>query len=136
MITASTKYLGQLRTENIHTRSGQTIITDAPVDNQGKGEAFSPTDLCALSLTNCILTTMGIYAQNHGINITGSSAETTKHMANDPRRISKIEVVINIKLVENDNTHAKQALENIVKSCPVSRSLHPDIIQDVTINYI
>lgn len=136
MNTATTTYLGQLRTENTHTRSGQVIITDAPVDNQGRGEAFSPTDLCALSLANCILTTMGIYAQNHGLNIDGSTADTTKHMANDPRRIVKIEIHLKIKLNETDNGHAKEALEKIISTCPVARSLHPDIEKAVTLEYV
>ena len=89
MIGFETLYLGDLRTQNTHLQSGNSIITDAPTDNQGKGEAFSPTDLCALSLANCIITTMGIYAQNHGYHIEGTQAHTTKHMASDPRRHSR-----------------------------------------------
>jgi uncharacterized OsmC-like protein len=130
-----TIYTGELRTQNTHLQSGNSIITDAPTDNQGKGEAFSPTDLCALSLANCIITTMGIYAQNHGYHIEGTKALTTKHMANDPRRISKIEIALTIHLKESDNEHAKEGLLRIVKSCPVARSLHPDIHQDVTVDF-
>ena len=130
-----TIYTGELRTQNTHLQSGNSIITDAPTDNQGKGEAFSPTDLCALSLANCIITTMGIYAQNHGYHIEGTKAFTTKHMANDPRRISRIEIALTIYLKESDDEHAKEGLLRIVKSCPVARSLHPDIHQDVTVHF-
>lgn len=131
-----TIYTGGLRTENTHLQSGNTIITDAPTDNQGRGEAFSPTDLCALSLANCIITTMGIYAQNHGLNIDGTTAHTIKHMASDPRRIIRIEVDLQIKLEQKDDSHAREALLRIVKTCPVARSLHPDIEQDVTVSFI
>lgn len=130
-----TKYLGELRTENTHLHSGNVIITDAPTDNQGKGQAFSPTDLCALSLTNCIITTMGIYCQNHGYHLDGAKARTFKHMANDPRRIVRIEVLMEIDLREKDDEHAREGVSRIVKACPVSRSLHPDIIQDVTLTF-
>jgi uncharacterized OsmC-like protein len=132
----STLYTGQLRTENTHLQSGTKILTDAPTDNQGQGEAFSPTDLCALSLTNCIVTTMGIYAQNHGYHIEGTEAHTVKHMGSDPRRIARIEVDIKIKLAETHDEHAREGLLRIVKTCPVARSLHPDIIQDVRVEFI
>lgn len=131
-----TLYVGGLRTENTHLQSGTKIITDAPTDNQGKGEAFSPTDLCALSLANCIITTMGIYAQNHGYHIEGTHAHTVKHMASDPRRIARIEIKLSIKLQEISDEHAKEGLLRIVKTCPVARSLHPDIDQDVTVEFI
>lgn len=131
-----TIYSGGLRTENTHLQSGNTIITDAPTDNQGRGEAFSPTDLCALSLANCIITTMGIYAQNHGLNIDGTTAHTIKHMASDPRRIIRIEVDLQIRLEQKDDSHAREALLRIVKTCPVARSLHPDIDQDVKVSFV
>ncbi|MEY4003569.1 MAG: hypothetical protein RIT07_1611 [Bacteroidota bacterium] len=131
-----TVYVGDLRTQNTHLQSGNSIITDAPSDNQGKGEAFSPTDLCALSLANCIITTMGIYAQNHGYHIEGTKAHTLKHMVNDPRRIARIEIKIQVSLLENKDEHAKVGLLRIVKTCPVARSLHPDIIQDVTVEFV
>lgn len=131
-----TIYTGELRTENTHLQSGNSIITDAPTDNQGKGQAFSPTDLCALSLTNCIITTMGIYAQNHGYHIEGTTAHTIKHMASDPRRIIRIEVNLEIHLKEKDDEHAKEGLLRIVKTCPVARSLHPDIDQDVKVSFV
>lgn len=131
----NTLYTGGLRTENTHLQSGSTIITDAPTDNQGRGEAFSPTDLCALSLANCIITTMGIYAQNQGYHIEGTRAHTVKHMANDPRRIARIEIQLTIVLKEFDDEHAREGLLRIVKTCPVARSLHPDIEQDVTVAF-
>lgn len=131
-----TIYLGELRTENTHLQSGTKIITDAPTDNQGKGQAFSPTDLCALSLTNCIITTMGIYCQNNGYHLNGAKAKTFKHMANDPRRIVKIEVHMQIDLGERGDNHIKEGVTRIVKTCPVSRSLHPDIVQDVNLEFV
>ena len=136
MIGFETLYLGDLRTQNTHLQSGNSIITDAPTDNQGKGEAFSPTDLCALSLANCIITTMGIYAQNHGYHIEGTQAHTTKHMASDPRRIVRIEIKLHIQLQEKHDEHAKEGLLRIVKTCPVARSLHPDILQDVSVEFV
>jgi uncharacterized OsmC-like protein len=136
MASFKTIYQGELRTENTHVQSGTVILTDAPTDNQGKGEAFSPTDLCALSLTNCILTTIGIYCQNHGYHLDGATAETTKHMANDPRRIVRIEVQMELQLREKDDAHAREGVLRIVKACPVSRSLHPEIEQDVTVKFV
>ncbi len=94
MKTSEVLYTGDLRTQTTHVRSGQTFITDAPVDNQGKGEAFSPTDLAATSLACCMITTMGIAAKTHGINMIGTRAEVLKIMASDPRRIASIEVDI------------------------------------------
>lgn len=135
MPTATIEYLGNLRTRNIHLSSGTEINTDAPVDNQGKGETFSPTDLCALSLGNCIITTMGIYAQNHQLHIEGTHATITKHMANDPRRIIQISIDLIVKLREIQDEKAKIALERIVHACPVARSLHPDIKQDVKLSF-
>lgn len=136
MATASTHYLGKLRCSNIHLQSGTEIFTDAPTDNQGMGSSFSPTDLCALSLTTCIITTMGIYAQDKDFQILEVEAETTKHMASDPRRISKIQAHIQIKLNADAPDKAKQSLERIVHLCPVARSLHPDIVQDVHVTFL
>ncbi len=129
-MTSTIKYLGQLRTECVHLRSGQTIITDAPIDNNGKGEAFSPTDLTATSLGTCMVTIMGISAQNHNIDIDGTSLEITKHMASDPRRISQIDITI---ILPHNEYTAKELklLEAAAKTCPVALSLHPDIVQNV-----
>ena len=136
MATATTKYLGKLRCSNLHLQSGTEIFTDAPTDNQGMGSAFSPTDLCALSLTTCIITTMGIYAQLKGFDILRIEADTSKHMGIDPRRIEKISALIQIQLSEDATDRQKEGLQRITHICPVSRSLHPDLIQDVVLKFI
>lgn len=129
-MTSKIIYNGDLRTECTHIRSGQTIITDAPVDNNGKGEAFSPTDLAATSLGSCMITIMGISARNHEIDIDGATLEVTKHMASDPRRISGID----IKVYMPDKPYSKKEktiLEKAGRTCPVAFSLHPDIVQNI-----
>ncbi len=136
MANFSTKYLGNLRCENTHIQSGTIIHTDAPTDNLGKGEAFSPTDLCALSLTTCIMTTMGIYAQLKEIEVLSISADTNKIMGTEPRRIARIEATIRIQLGQNGTDRQREGLERVVRSCPVSKSLHPEIEQDVKIEWI
>lgn len=128
MKTAEVIYLGNLRTEATHIRSGESIFTDAPVDNKGKGEAFSPTDLTATSLATCMITTMAIAAKSHEITLEEVSAEVLKIMANDPRRIEAIE--IDLYLPNIDYTDKEKAiLEKAALTCPVSRSLHPDLKQ-------
>jgi uncharacterized OsmC-like protein len=112
------------------------IHTDAPTDNLGKGEAFSPTDLCALSLTTCIITTMGIYAQLKEFEIELIEAETSKIMQSNPRKIAKIQAVIRIKLGSNCTERNKEGLRRVVHTCPVSKSLHPDIEQDVQLVWL
>lgn len=136
MANFSTKYLGNLRCENTHIQSGTIIHTDAPTDNLGKGEAFSPTDLCALSLTTCIITTMGIYAQLKEIEVLSISADTNKIMGTEPRRIARIEAIIRIQLGPNGTNRQREGLERVIRSCPVSKSLHPEIEQDVNIEWI
>jgi uncharacterized OsmC-like protein len=131
-----TTYLGELRCENLHEQSGTKILTDAPTDNQGKGSAFSPTDLCALSLTTCIITTMGIYAQLKEFSISSISADTYKIMQSNPRMISKIKIDLRIELGADATDRNQEGLSRIVNSCPVSKSLHPDIEQDVTIEFV
>ncbi len=131
MAQFTTHYLGTLRCENIHNQSNTIIHTDAPTDNQGQGLAFSPTDLCALSLTTCIITTMGIYANMKNIEIVSIAAETNKIMASEPRRIAKIEATIRIKVGDSATDRDKEGLQRIIKSCPVSKSLHPDIEQNI-----
>lgn len=134
MITAKTKYIGDLRTEAVHVRSGNKIITDAPVDNQGKGEAFSPTDLVATALGSCMMTIVGIAAQTHGFSIDGAEWEITKIMASDPRRIS--EVKIDITFPPNQySDKQKKFIENSALTCPVAQSLHPDLKQDIHFYY-
>ena len=136
MAQFTTHYLGNLRCENAHNQSNTIIHTDAPTDNQGQGMAFSPTDLCALSLTTCIITTMGIYANMKNIEIVSIEADTNKIMASDPRRIAKIEAIIKIKIGEQSSDRDKEGLERIVRTCPVSRSLHPDIEQNIELLWV
>ncbi|MBL7891486.1 MAG: OsmC family protein [Bacteroidia bacterium] len=132
MQTSVIKYLGNLRTEAIHSQSGKQLITDAPTDNQGKGEAFSPTDLLSTSLGCCMLTIMGIVANRHAIEMTGTQVEITKIMKSDPRRVGEIDV--KITLPKNYTTKEKELLENAARTCPVAKSLHPDLKQ--TINFV
>lgn len=134
MITVKTKYLGELRAVSQHVYSGTEILTDAPIDNKGKGQAFSPTDLLATSLGTCMLTTMAIGAQTHGYNIEGTKMEITKVMASDPRRVAELHV--NFFFPPNNYTDKeKKILERIAHTCPVGISLHPDVKQVVTFNY-
>ena len=126
-------YLGSMRCENLHEQSGTRILTDAPTDNMGKGSAFSPTDLCALSLTTCIITTMGIYAATKDFAIASAEASTIKHMASDPRRIACIEVELVITLAHDATERQIEGLRRIASTCPVSRSLHPDVEQKVSV---
>ncbi|MEO7174904.1 MAG: OsmC family protein [Saprospiraceae bacterium] len=130
MITSRVKYLGELRTECVHVYSGNTIITDAPLDNQGKAEAFSPTDLTATSLATCMLTIMGISARNHQWNIDGAEAEVTKIMASNPRRIGQIDVTITLNGKDLDARN-REVLETAGRNCPVMFSLHPDIVKEI-----
>ena len=132
-MTSKITYLGELRTEAVHLQSGNIIITDAPTDNQGKGEAFSPTDLCATALASCMLTIMGISARNHDIQIEGTTATVHKIMAANPRRIEAI--VINIHFPIKPFTDLqKKLLETAGRTCPVALSLHENIEQ--RINFI
>ncbi len=134
MPTSEVTYIGELRVKSVHVFSGNEIITDAPLDNQGKAQAFSPTDLLATSLANCMLTIMGIAARTHQFSIDGTHAEVTKTMASDPRRVSAIEV----KLVFPKNNYSdkeKKIIENAAHTCPVAYSLHPDIRQDISFNF-
>ena len=134
MSTAKVTYLGNLRTSNEHLKSGNSFITDAPTDNQGKGEAFSPTDTVATGFANCMLTTMGIKAQGlEGVTLDGATAMVTKTMASNPRRISKIEIVMN--LPEGISEKNRKILENTAKTCPVDYSLHPDIQKVIQFNW-
>ena len=124
-MTASISYQGNLRCEAFHLQSSSKIETDAPTDNHGKGERFSPTDLLCVSLATCMLTTMGIKAADMKVDITHSRADVTKHMASDPRRVAKIEVYI--VLPKNINEKERLILEKTGTNCPVAKSVHPDI---------
>ena len=122
---SNVKYKGELRTEAEHLRSGKTIITDAPIDNQGKGEAFSPTDLVATALASCMMTIMGIVAERDGIKLEGTVAEVEKIMAKNPRRIG--EMKIKIKCSQKINRDEREKLERAAKTCPVSGSLNENL---------
>ncbi len=126
-------YSGDLRTWSTHLQSGDDIITDAPVDNQGKGEAFSPTDLLASSLGSCMLTIMGISAKTQGINIDGTYATVKKVMGDEPRRISGIH--IDFTFIQPISEKHRTVLERAAHHCPVSKSLHPDLKEVVKFHY-
>lgn len=132
--TITATYLGGLRTECIHTASNNKIISDAPVDNHGKGEAFSPTDLCCSALGTCAMTIMAIEAQKLGKDIEGARMEITKHMAANPRRIAKVE--ISFHLPGSFTLDEKRKLENAASSCPVCLSLGPDTEQAFIFNWL
>lgn len=129
-MTSEVIYLGDLRTKSTHLASQSEILSDAPIDNNGKGEAFSPTDYVANALASCMLTIMGIKARDMGIDISQSRAEVTKTMASDPRRIAEIEVRLLMSVQADKKTQT--ILENAAKTCPVGKSLHPDVVQNIT----
>ena len=135
MHTSEVLYKGELRTVLTHMKSSQQVITDAPVDNNGRGEAFSPTDLLATSLATCMLTVMGIKARAINVNIDGTKAEVLKVMAESPRRVS--EIYVNIFFPENNKYSQKEkdSLELTALNCPVAKSLHPDIKQKTRFHY-
>ena len=118
----------------MHVKSGQKIITDAPLDNQGKGEAFSPTDLLSASLGSCMLTLMGIAAKTHQIDIEGATMKITKVMASNPRKVA--EVIIEFTIPgKSFSEKEKKILEKAALTCPVALSLHPDLKQTVHFSY-
>lgn len=133
MPTSKVTYLGDLRTSSIHLKSGSEIISDAPTDNNGKGEAFSPTDTVANGLASCMLTVMGIKARDLDVDFTNSTAEVTKIMGTEPRRIIEIQIVFNMSISVDEKT--KTILERTALTCPVWFSLHPDIKKEVTFNW-
>jgi uncharacterized OsmC-like protein len=134
-MTASIVYQGHLRCACTHVQSGTIIETDAPTDNRGKGERFSPTDTLCVALATCVVTTMGIKASDMAIDLSGTAIEVTKHMLSEPRRIGKIDVTLNfpdtLHLEEKDRT----LIEKVGNSCPVAKSLHPDLELNITYNW-
>lgn len=134
MTTLTAVYEGDLRTRLNHTRSGQSFITDAPPDNQGKGEAFSPTDLVCAALASCMLTTMGIVAAREGIDMKGMKAEVLKIMTANPRKIAEIQITLYHPQLDATETQ-KQKLRNTALSCPVALSLHESVKQSVTFQF-
>jgi len=134
MTTVKMSYRGNLRTEATHLQSGNTIITDAPTDNKGKGEAFSPTDLVAAALGSCILTIIGISAEAQNFDIEGTEIEITKTMITNPRRIGELEVIINLPH-NNYSPREKRLIESAARTCPVGKSLHPETKETIIFNY-
>ena len=127
------EYEGELRTRAKHLKSGNEIFTDAPVDNHGKGEAFSPTDLTAASLGSCILTIMGIAAESRGMDLKGTRSEITKVMGQNPRRINKVKIQIHFK--NNYSKIERKILETAAHACPVHQSLHVDLEKEIIFHY-
>ncbi len=132
-MTSKVTYLGDLRTSSIHIQSGSEIISDAPIDNNGKGEAFSPTDTVANALASCMMTIMGIKARDLNVNLKGSTAGVTKIMNAEPRRIGAIEIIFEMtEVVEQKN---RMILERAAMTCPVFLSLHEAIEKRITFNW-
>lgn len=132
--TTQTIYLGELRAQATHVRSGQEIITDAPPDNQGKGEAFSPTDLLATSLGSCMITIMGIAARTHGFNMDGTTAKIWKIMGSNPRRVGEVKIELTFPK-QNYSEKEKKIIEKAAFTCPVYLSLHPDLKKTIHFSF-
>ncbi|PKP09366.1 MAG: osmotically inducible protein OsmC [Bacteroidetes bacterium HGW-Bacteroidetes-4] len=132
--TIRTTYLGQLRTEAVHVQSGNKLITDAPTDNHGKGETFSPTDLLATSLASCILTIMGIKAEAAGFSIDGATAKSWKLMSENPRRVAEVKIEFDFSTCTLSDEN-KELLKSLVKVSPVPLSLHENTRQTVSIKF-
>lgn len=133
-LTSIVHYQGQLRTQAEHLRSGNTLITDAPVDNQGQGQAFSPTDLVATALASCAMTIIGIACAARKIDVDGMRAEVVKHMDGPPRRISGIDVDIHLP-AKPYTTAQRNIIAQAAESCPVARSLHPELQQRLRLHW-
>ena len=132
-MTSKITYLGDLRTTSTHLQSGTTILSDAPLDNNGKGEAFSPTDLVANALGSCIMTIMAIKARDLNVDFTDSTAQVTKIMQTDPRRISKIILAFDMSVAVSEKNRV--ILERVAVNCPVLLSLNPEIEKEITFNW-
>ncbi len=137
MSTITTFYIDELRTEAMHNYSGTKIITDAPIDNQGKAESFSPTDLLAASLGSCMITIVGIAARTQGFEerLRGTKIEITKIMKSDPRRVGEIQVELTFPEGSNLNEKERKIIEHTSRTCPVALSLHPDLLQNWKFNW-
>jgi putative redox protein len=134
-MTATVTYESNLRTTCLHLQSGSAIETDAPTDNKGKGERFSPTDLIATGLGACMITTMGIKAESIGLKLDGAKVEVTKIMKSEPRRIGKIITHISMPSgLQLDDT-TKEILERVARTCPVERSLHPEVELEISFDW-
>ena len=133
-IMASVEYLGDLRTRSTHHQSGNVIVTDAPTDNNGKGEAFSPTDLVSSALCSCMITLMGILANRESIDLKGLKGEAVKRMAAQPRRIAEIQITFSLPGLVATEVQ-KQKLQNAALTCPVALSLSEGLKQTVIFNF-
>ncbi|HAG15898.1 MAG TPA: osmotically inducible protein OsmC [Bacteroidales bacterium] len=134
METIRTTYTGQLRTEAIHVQSGNKLITDAPTDNNGKGETFSPTDLLATSLASCIFTIMGIKAEEAGFRIDGATAKTWKIMSENPRRVAEVKIEFDFSMLDLKENQ-KELMKSLVKVSPVPLSLHENTKQSIGLKF-
>lgn len=134
MTKMRTFYIGELKTEAEHLKSGSKLTTEAPEDNNGKGEMFSPTDLFATSLGSCMLTIMGISAQAHGFSIEGTRVETEKIMAANPRRVAELKLEIHLPR-KDYSAKEMRLIESAIKTCPVANSIHPDIIKTISYHF-
>jgi putative redox protein len=137
MVTIQTFYIDELRTEAEHLYSGTRIITDAPLDNQGKAESFSPTDLLAASLGSCMITVVGIAARTHGFEerLRGTKIDITKIMKSEPRRVGEVQLAIYFPEGSNFDERERKIIENTARNCPVAKSLHPDLVQTWNFNW-
>jgi len=134
-MTASVVYKGDLRCECTHIQSGTIIETDAPTDNHGKGQRFSPTDTVCVALATCIITTMGIKAREMNIDLTGTTIDVKKHMLPDPRRIGQIDVTLHFPASLQLDEKGRTILQRVGDHCPVAKSLHPDLKQNIEYNW-
>ncbi len=134
MPTISALYTGSLRTQSVHIKSGNTIITDAPTDNNGRGEAFSPTDLVCSALSSCMITIMGILANQEGIELTGLTSEVMKIMGENPRKIKEIQIVFSHPTL-NATDAQREKLKRAALTCPVALSLSDSVVQTVSFNF-
>ncbi|HLZ16731.1 MAG TPA: OsmC family protein [Cyclobacteriaceae bacterium] len=133
-IMSSVEYLGELRTKSTHLKSGETITTDAPVDNQGKGEAFSPTDLVSSALSSCMMTIMGQVADREGVDLKGLKSDVVKIMSPNPRKIAEIKIIFSHPDLKATDVQ-KQKLMNAARTCPVALSLSENLAQTVIFNF-
>lgn len=134
MPTSKVTYLGNLRTSCEHLQSGTKIITDAPTDNHGKGEAFSPTDLVATAYASCMITIIGIYCNTHGYSFQHAEAEVTKIMASNPRRIAKVEILLDVS-GNGWNVETQKKIENAGRACPVAKTLEGNVEAEVVFKF-
>ena len=132
-MTAKVTYTGGLRTNRVHIRSGKSFNTDAPLDNHGLGQAFSPTDTVATGLASCMFSVMGLKARGLELDLENSTAEVIKHMEVGPRRITRIDVKFNMPKIISDKN--RKILEHTARTCPVHYSLHPDIVRNITFQW-